>query len=420
MEEANSDSLPRPTPLLRHTNFLKLWSAQTVSAFGDQFTGLAIPLIAVLMLKATPLQMGVLTAVQPAPFLVLGLLAGVWVDRLPRRPILVIGDFGRGIALLSIPIAAFFHHLSMPQLYVVALTVGVLSLFFDISHQSFLPGLIGRSQLVEGNGKFEATRSIAELSGPSVAGFAIQVISAPAVMILDAISFFVSGGLIMSIVGGEPFREKRLHTPILSEMREGLSLVFGNRYLRSIAGCTATWNLAGGAIWSLYILFATRNLGLGPAKIGLIFGFGGASSLLGAIVAGRLANKLGVGHVIIGAAIVGAVAGLPLVLATPRRAFPLLALSALVSNFSHPVYNINQVSLRQTITPHRLLGRMSATMRFLVWGTMPIGALIGGEMGRVFGLRPSIASMLIVQATAFLWIFCSPVRSLRAMPQSAE
>jgi len=174
---------------------LKLWTAQTISVFGDRFSELAIPLIAVLMLGATPGQMGILTAVTRAPFLLIGLFAGVWVDRLPRRPILITGDLGRAIVLLSIPLAAVLGSLSMLHLYTVGVLVGILTVFFDVAYQAYLPALVHRGQLVEGNSKLEATRSLAGLAGPGVAGVVIQVLSAPLAIVLDAISFVASGGL---------------------------------------------------------------------------------------------------------------------------------------------------------------------------------------------------------------------------------
>jgi MFS family permease len=279
--------------LWRHGDFLKLWSAQTVSALGDQFTALAIPLIAALNLKATAGQMGILTAAERIPFLIFSLFAGVWVDRLPRRPILIIGDFGRALVLLSIPLAAVVRSVSMLQLYLVALLVGILSVFFDISWQAILPVLVSRKQIVEGNSKLEATRALASLAGPSLAGIAIQYISAPAVIIVDALSFFTSGGFISRIERREPPRDSLGDAPILAEIREGLSLVFTNPMLRSIALCAATGNLFGTAQLTLYILFATRVLALGPAKIGLILSLGNVAGLLGALGAGLAGRAAG-------------------------------------------------------------------------------------------------------------------------------
>jgi MFS family permease len=403
--------------LWRHPDFLRLWSAQTISVFGDNFTALALPLIAAITLDATPGQMGILTAVERLPFLVLGLMAGVWVDRARRRPILIVGDIGRGVVLLSIPLAAVLGTLGMPHLYVVGVVVGTFTLFFDVAYQAYLPSLVERTQLVEGNSKLEATRSIAALAGPGFAGAIIQRLTAPLAIIVDAISFFFSAGLLATIRRSEAVPARAERQSMAVEVREGLGVVFGSPYLRSIAACTGTSNLFSTAIFTLYILFATRELGLNAAAIGLIFSIGNAAAVAGALLAGRLGARLGVGRVIVGAAVVFGVATIPIVLAQPATAYPLLILSGLLFSFVNPVYNINQVSLRQAITPLRLQGRMNATMRFLVWGTIPLGGLLGGALGDAFGLRPAIAISALGGMTSFLWVLLSPVRTLRAIPE---
>lgn len=420
MVQTHAASTGQVESLWRHRDFVKLWTAQTISVFGDQFTGLAIPLIAALALNATPGQMGILTAVERAPFLVVGLVAGVWVDRLSRRPILIAGDLGRALVLLTIPLAAVAGVLGMFHLYVIGLLVGLLTVFFDVAYQAYLPSLVERRQLVEGNSRLEATRSLASLAGPGVAGVVIQILSAPLAIVLDALSFVVSGGLIGMIRRREPRPDRPVRSRMMAEVREGLAVVFGNRFLRSIAGCTGTSNFFSSALFTLYILFVTRELGLGPAQIGLIFSLGNVSGLLGALAAGRLGARLGVGPVIVGSALLGGVGFVPVPLATPQIAFPLLVLSGLLFSFAVPVYNISQVSLRQAITPLRLQGRMNATMRFLVWGTMPPGGLAGGALGEALGLRPAIAIAAAGGALAFLWVLFSPVRGLRAIPEPAD
>ena len=416
MTEARVESSQTEGSLWKHGDFLKLWTAQTISAVGDQFTGLAIPLIAALVLQATPWQMGLLTAFERAPFLIIGLFAGVWVDRLPRRPILIAGDLGRALVLLSIPVAAIAGALNMVVLYVVGLTVGLLTVFFDVAYQAFLPALVNRGQLVDGNSKLEASRSIANLAGPSIAGVAIQTLSAPVAIVVDAVSFIISGGVINLIQRREPHQDRPERSPMMAEVREGLSVVLGNRLLRPIAGCTGTWNFFSSALSALFILFVTRDLGLGPLQIGLIFSIGNVSGVVGALSAGWLGVRLGLGRAIVGGAVIGTAAAIPIALATPHTAFPVLILSGLVSSFAAPVYNINQVSLRQAITPHRLQGRMNATMRFVVWGTMPFGGLLGGVLGEALGLRPAITITAVGTLFSLLWVLFSPVRGLRTIP----
>src|SRR5947209_6808688 len=237
--------------------------------------------------------------------------------------------------------------------------VGVFPVFFDVAYQAFLPALVGRQQLVEGNSKLEATRSLANLAGPSVAGVVIQALSAPIAIILDALSFVISGGLISRIRGREPVAGGA-RAPVTAEVREGLRVVFGNRLLRSIAGCTGTSNFFGSALFALYILFMTRTLGLTPAKIGAIFSLGNVAGLLGALSAGRLAARFGVGRIIVGAAALDGLGLIPIVLGRRATAFPVLVAAGRLPSFAHPGDNINQGSLRPAITPSRLPGRMNA------------------------------------------------------------
>ncbi len=409
--------------LWRQPDFLKLWAGETVSLFGSQITLLALPLTAVLVLKASPSQMGLLTALEFLPFLVLSLFAGVWVDRLRRRPILVLADIGRSILLGSVPIVYFLNMLSIEYLYVVGLLTGVMTVFFDVAYQSYLPALVDRNQLVEGNGKLEVSRSVAQIAGPGIAGTLVQVISAPFAIVIDAISFLFSAFFIGLIHKPEPVEVKSADYKknIWKEIGEGLGVVFGNRLLRSIAGCTGTGNLFGNISQAVLTLYLVNELKLEPAVIGLIFGVGSVGALVGAFLAGWAAQRFGLGPTIIGSAALW-FAGflLPLASGSFWVAVPLLVAWMFMFSIAGTVYNINQVSLRQAITPHRLQGRMNASMRFLVWGTMPIGSVIGGFLGEIIGLRPTLWVGAVGGSLAFLWVFFSPVRHLREQPAPAD
>lgn len=409
----------RLTGLWQHANFLRLWTGQTISQFGSQITLLALPLTAALTLHATPAEMGILSAAETAPFLLVGLFAGVWVDRLRRRPILLVTDFARGILLLAIPLAALLEALTIGLLYAVAFLVGILTVFFEVAYQSFLPALVGREQLVEGNSKLEVSRSAAQIAGPGVAGGLVQLVTAPIAIIVDAASFFISAFFLIFVRVPEaaptPHAERQT---VWKDIGEGLGIVFGHPLLRAIAGSTATANL-GGNIWqAILILYLTRQLGLGAGVIGLIFAMGSVGFLCGALLAGRCARWFGLGPVIVGSMMVGAIGALLLPVAQRPATFavPLLIASQFIAGGSGTIYNINQVSLRQAITPDHLLGRMNATMRFIVWGTLPIGALIGGALGGAIGLRPTLVVGVVIQSSAFLWTFFSPVRALREQP----
>lgn len=408
--------------LWRHANFLRLWTGQTISQFGSQITLLALPLAAALTLHATPAEMGILSAAETAPFLLVGLFAGVWVDRLRRRPILLITDFARGILLLAIPLAALLDALTIGLLYAVAFLVGILTVFFEVAYQSFLPALVGRAQLVEGNSKLEVSRSAAQIAGPGVAGGLVQLVTAPIAIVVDAASFFVSALFLLFVRVPEPAPAPRIAgRSIWREIGEGLRVVIGNPMLRGIAGCTATGNLFSNIVQAVYILYVTRQLGLSAGVIGGIFAIGSVGFLIGALLAGPIARRVGLGPTIIGSIVFGCFGTglIPLASGPATLAVPLLVVAQFIMAFGSPIYNINQVSLRQAITQDHLLGRMNATMRFIVWGTLPIGALIGGALGGAIGLRPTLIVGAIGEIFAFLWVFFSPVRALREQPEEA-
>jgi len=404
--------------LWRAPDFLKLWAGQTVSVFGSQFTQLALPLIAVNMLRASAAEMGFLRAIQFAPFLLFGLVTGVWVDRLPRRPVLILSDVGRGVFLAAIPVAAVLGILGMGTLYGIGFVVGVLTVFFDVAYQAYLPVLVNQTQLVEGNTKLEVSRSLAQVAGPGIAGLLIQAISAPLTILLDALSFGVSALSLGLIRRPEGRPERIARTSMLGEIGEGLAVIFGNRLLRAIAGTTGTFNFFSSALFALYILYATRGLDLTAVSLGAIFAIGNTGAVAGALLAAPLARRLGIGPAIVMSAGLSGLSMLPVPLATPASAFPLLVVSSVLVNLSTPLYNINQVSLRQAITPLRLQGRMNATMRFVVWGTMPLGSLAGGILGQTIGLRPAVGISAVGALFGVLWVLFSPLRTLVRIPDS--
>jgi MFS family permease len=412
--------IARPGGLWRHREFVKLWTGQTISRLGSEISQLAIPLAAALVLHASPAQMGLLGAFEFAPFLLLSLFAGVWVDRVHRRPVLIVADVGRAIFLGSIPVAAILGVLRIEQLYGVGLLTGVLTVFFDVAYQAYLPVLVSREHLVEGNSKLEVSRSVAQIAGPGVAGALVQLVTAPMAVIVDALSFVASVIFLLFIRTPEPppVRHAGKAGSVWSELREGLAVVLGNPLLRSIAGCTATSNLFGNAMQAIYVLYVTRELGLQPAVIGLIYAISGPGALLGAVIAGWLAERFGLGATILGSIALFEAINLliPLVGGPTVVIVGTLMLVAFVSGLTNPVYNVNQVSLRQAITPDRLQGRMNASMRFIVWGTIPLGALLGGSLGEALGIRPTIALMAVCGLLAPLWVVLSPVRQLRAQP----
>jgi MFS family permease len=406
--------------LWRHPDFLKLWSAETISQVGSQVTGLALPLVAIITLDVSAFEVALLGVIEFAPFILISLPAGVWVDRMPRRPILIAGDLGRAALLATIPIAYAVDALTIWQLYIVGFLFGVLTVFFDVAYQSYLPALVERDQLVDGNSKLEISRSGAQLAGPALAGVLIQALKAPLAILLDAISFLASGLFVLAIRKHEDVPEREPGKSPLHGMRpelsEGLRYVLGHRYLRWIAASTASFNFFGNVMGAIFLVYVVRQLGLSAGTIGLIFAIGNLGYLAGAIMANRIAVKIGVGPAIVVGAATG-LAALLIPLAPESSPIPFLVAAGVITGFGVVVYNVTQLSFRQAITPERLLGRMNSVMRFIVWGVMPLGMLLGGLIATSFDLKTAIWVGAIGQAFAFLPVLISPVRSLREMPE---
>jgi MFS family permease len=409
--------------LWQHSDFLKLWSAETVSQFGSQFTALAFPLAAVIVLHASVFEIAVLDVLLFLPFVLISLPAGVWVDRMRRRPILVAGDLARAALLLSIPIAYAFDALTIWQLFAVAFLVGVATVFFDVAYQSYLPSLVDRRSLVEGNSKLEISRSAAQLGGPGLAGLLIDLISAPVAILVDAISFIGSAFFIFGIRKEEhaPERDADVQPRMRAEIAEGLRYVFRHPFLKNIAACTATFNFFGSLWNAVLIVYAVRVLDLRPGLLGLAFTLGNSGALVAAFSAGAISRRIGVGPTIIGASVIGGPMFLLAAFAPHgNAALAILGPAVLVGSFSNVVYNVTQVSLRQTITPERLQGRMNSVMRFIVWGTIPVGALLGGALGTWIGLKQTLVVGGIGCCLPFLPVLFSRVRGIREMPDPAE
>ncbi len=406
--------------LWRHRDFMLLWIGQSVSRLGDQFTGLALPYIAVTALQADAGQMGILGAMGTLPFLLFGLLIGVWVDRHRRRPVLILGDLGRGVIVGSIAALAVAGLLQMELLYLLAFLTGTLTVFFDVAYQAYLPALVTRAQLVEGNSKLETTNTGAQFVGPSVAGVIIQVLSAAWAMVFDGLTFLYSAIMMAFIRSEERPPDPSARRSAFSEAREGVAVVFGDVRLWSIAGCTGTSNFFSNMWFALLVLYALEALRMDAVSLGLAFGLGSLGGVLGAVSGGRLADRLGVGLAILVGIIVGSVGGIALLLATPADAFAAVIVTIALGSYGAVVYNINQVSLRQALVPVRLQGRLNATMRFLVWGTIPLGSLAGGILGTTLGLYPAILVGVVGGLFTFLWIFLSPVRGMVSIPEPAE
>jgi len=424
--------------LIRNPRFLRLWAAETISHFGSSITGIALPFVAITLLQAGPLEVAILNLADFLPFLLIGLLVGALVDRLPRRAVLIGGDLGRAILILTIPLAYLAGVLSLPQLIAVGFLVGVLTVFFDVAYQAYLPSLIGREDLVEGNSKLEFSRSAAGLLGPGLGGLLVDLLRAPIAMLVDAASFLASALFLATIRdqrgaaaalndASESKSNGTAPAPTRGTMRreiaEGLRYVFGHPALRTIGAATATSNLFSSIGGAAFMLFAINELQMTPALIGLAFSLGSVGGLVASLVAGPLSRRFGVGRVIVVTVALGGpfefAVGLGSAGADALN-LALIAAAGFAMGGSGTIYNINQVSLRQAITPEAMSGRMNATMRWFVWGTMPIGSIIGGIIGETLGVRAAILIGGAGATLAFIPLLFGPVWGIAVMPKTEE
>jgi MFS family permease len=402
--------------LWHHLEFRRLWIGETVSQFGTMISQLALPLVAILIVHASTFEVGLLTAFETAAFLVVGLPAGAWVERMRFRSVLIVNDLIRAAVLGSIPLAQFLRILTIWQLYAAALVTGVSTVFFDVAYQSYLPQLVDRKLLVEGNAKLQGSESVSQVAGPSAGGLLIQALTAPYAVLIDALSFLWSAAWVTAIRARPPRPERQPDRDLRREIGVGLRFVLGNRLLRAIAMCTGSFNLFSSmGIAVIYVLLA-RDLHVSAGIIGLITSTSAVGGVIGSLVASRFAARVGQGPAIwISAAAIG-----PFGFVAPfvhrDWTLGLLAVAQIGMWMGNVVYNVTQVSFRQGLCPPGLLGRMNATMRFLVWGTLPLGGLLGGLLGTTIGVRGTLLVVAVGGSLAFLPVFLSPLRRMRELP----
>jgi len=391
--------------------------------FGTALTLLAFPLLAITQLNASAFEMGLLVAAETSPFFFCSLFAGVWVDRHARRSILILTDLLRAGLLLSIPLAVWLGMLRIEQMYVIAFIIGVFGVFFEIAHYAYVPSLVGRENVVEANSKLQISHSAAEAGGPGVAGLLIQLVSAPFALVLDAGSYLVSALFLRRIEAAEPPIERPAAgatSSVLQDARDGLRMLLGHPLLRPIVLASICGSIFINAITALYILYATRDLNISPFVLGLIFTAGGLGAIPGALISAPVARRFGVRPTIICAWIVTQATWLLIPLAAGWLTVPILAFRALLSGVLGTIYNIQQWSLRQLVTPDAMQGRVTASHRFLVYGAFPIGALLGGWLGTTLGLRQAITICAFGALVSPLWLVFSPLRQLREQPADAR
>lgn len=381
-----------------------------MSALGSQVTVLALPLAAIVVLHVSTLQVGVLTTLETAAFLVIGLPAGAWVDRRRRRPVMVAADALRALALASVPAAYALGMLTLAQLYVVAVLQGVGTVFFDVAYMSYVPGLVGRDDLVDANAKLQVSQSLAQVSGPTISGVLIGALSAPVAFVADAASFGLSITLLLAIPDDEAGPGPVAPPDLRREIAEGWRFVMAEPVLRMIAGATATGNFFLSAFSALNVVFLVRQVGLSPSTIGLVASAAAVGGAIGALLSARLRRRLGPARAIWLSAVLTFPFALFVPLTSPGAGLTFYAGGLGIVSLGVVVYNVSQSSYRQLLCPPRLLGRMNATMRFLVWGTQPLGGLMGGVLGTWAGDRNAIWVAMAGTAISPIWLLVSPLR----------
>lgn len=404
--------------LWRHRDFRKLWASETVSLVGSEITELALPMTAILTLAASAGQVGLLRGAQFAPFLFVSLFAGIWVDRHQRRPMMITSELVRAVLIGLVPVSAVLGALSMPPLYVIALAFGTFGVLFDTAYLSYLPTLVGRHQLVEGNSKLGISRSAAEAGGPGLAGLLAQLLTAPIALVLDALSYLYSAFVLTRIRTPEP--DPRPAAPLRwatlrAEIGDGIRIVVRNPYLRALMGEAATFNLFEQMFLVVFLVHAVRELGLSVGLVGLLIGFGAIGALVGAVWAPGAARWIGVGPALIVAMTVGNTAPIAVLAARDATLLSIVVLGTafFLKGYGVGLSNVHTVSLRQSVTPNRLLGRMNASYRLLSYGPIPIGAVVGGFLAETIGQRPTIMIAVVGLSLATLWVVWSPIPRLR-------
>ena len=411
------------TPLLwSRPEFLKVWAASSISAVGTQVTVLAVPLTAVLVFGAGPAETGVLTAAGVAPMLLLGLLAGAWVDRLPRRPVRIAADLASAMVIVTIPVASLLGVLRLEQLYVVAFLAGCCAVFARIAVTAMLPALVGRQNLLEANSMLITSFSVSQIIGPSLAGVLVQIMSPPLALLADVASFLISGVGFLRVRVSEPPAPSVARPGIRHEILEGLLWLRQEPILFRLTVSIGLANLAWYGVQAVVVVFATEELGLSPAMLGISLAAIGPTSLVGALVSARMARRLGLGPTLVISLTGEALSRVLLLVAggPPLVAAITIGLSQALFGFIAPLWDVNSNSLRQTATPERLLGRVSAASSFVGVGMSPIGALLAGWIGQVAGTRIALLEATLVTLIAVLVLVWSPVPRLRDAASAAQ
>ena len=403
--------------LLRHRNFRLLWTGETISEAGDSLANVLVPLLAVTVLRVNTFDVAALTAAAYGPWLVIGLPAGAWVDRWPRRCLMIACDVVSAVAFASLPVAAWLGVLTFAQLAGVVLVAGVADVFFATAYEVFLPSIVGAGDLMEGNAKLQGSASATRIGGRGAAGALAQAAGAATALLLNAVSFLVSAACLMRIDPRDEIHRRPAGdtTTILAEVTKGVRFVAGDPYLRPFTVYAIVGNLVYTGYTSLAVLFLVRVAGFSPAATGLLLAFAGVGGVAGALVAGRLSRRVGSARLLVLTAVASA-AGLLIPLAHPGYRVVWFVAGALVVNTGILAGNITVGAFRQRYCPPEMLGRVVAGMRFLAFGAIPVGALLAGALGTVLGVRDALWVFLSVNALTGVLLCMPSVQATRDLP----
>ena len=417
-ESASESEVAPSTALRRNRDFTNLWIAESISQVGSQLSLVALPLLAILTLAASPAQMGFLIAAGTAPALLIGLFVGVWVDRVRRRPLMVAADVLRGVLLAAVPLAWWLGLLRIEMLYTVALLTGALTVVFDVSWLTILPSVVRRGQLVEANSKLHVSASVAQVAGPGAGGLLIGLVGAPLAIIVDAVSFLLSAFFVLRVGTVERVEQSlEVGRSVRRDVVEGLSFVYRSDVLRALVYSKVIVTFSAGMFFAVYVLYMADDLGLGATAIGIVFATGGVGSLVGASLAGWLAHRASPGHSVVGGQLLFGVFGLmiPLAVLFPPIALAMIVLSETLQWMTHIVAQVNELSIRQASVPDRYLGRTNSAFQFFGRGMTPLGALAGGLLGELVGVPATLVVASVGFLVAFLFVLASPVRNFAAI-----
>lgn len=405
--------------LFAHRDFRLLLLGQTTSQLGTQVSSIAIPLLAVLTLQASSLEVGIINASSTIAFALIGLQAGAWLDRMRRRGILIASDLARALLLATIPIAAWFGVLTILQLVIVSLLVGVARVFFDVGYQSYIPAVVGKDRVLAGNSSMEFVRASGQVAGPGLGGVLVGLLGAANVVFVQSVTFALSAWTLIAI----RTREEALPVPqtrpsMRAQIVEGLRFVAHNRILRASAIASAGINFSFAIASAVNVIFMSRILGLPAAAIGLLIAVGSVTVMAGAAFTPRFARRVGSARIVWVSLAVTAPLSVLGAFAQPGWGVLLLLAGIAAGEFGQIVYSITNVSLRQRLCPDELLGRVNATMRVLIMGLFPLGAIVGGVLGDLIGARETVllSGVLLVLCPIVLFTALRGVRDVEDVP----